>query len=347
MIFDYSFKPEKHDLLVTLIKEDSKDFYSNIEEKIALNAFKYGINFIPYDQIDKKQHENSIFKHIIILVHSNNLLKTMEKYEPLLSWFNCMSVGFIYKDKANMQKSRAIIEELKNKFQDNVNFLRPDIEVNQHWLCSEIKILDNMICDTIRIKYNPVKINNRIPPLNSDFQQYFSEVSHLFQKYRLYHRSASDGFFAIRDEKGIFITATKTYKDKFDILRLAYVHDYNKRTNTMTYSGPFLPSSDAVEAWMVFKNHPKITAIIHTHASDIFTRNLKYQDRIAVLKTSYGTSEVGHEICKKIHTYLDNFMIIEEHGEYFSFTGKPEGIVSKFEAILQREASTYLTSSCI
>tara|TARA_Y100000588_G_C14162416_1_gene885403 strand:+ start:50 stop:1078 length:1029 start_codon:yes stop_codon:yes gene_type:complete len=335
MIFDYSYKPSKEDIVVSLLMNNCGDIYQGFEQELREYTQKFDITYLPMADVDKEKYQNSLFRHLLILERSDNIDDAMNQYEKLFSSYNCISIAFIYSSTDAMNKAKDSIDRLKLVYGDRVNFLRPDTYLNNSWFCSRLKTLDNAICDTIRIKYNPKKISGVTPFITHEIKKWFNSMSEFYTNYKLYHRSASDGFFAIRYGDGILITSTKTYKNPLNCERISYIHDYDEKTNTLSYSGQYLPSSDSVEAWVVFQENSDITSIVHTHASDSITRNPKFKDKIKVAKGTYGDPLIGHEINKCIRNYLNDFFILEEHGEYFTFTLEPDEISRALENILQ------------
>jgi len=340
MKFDYSFKPKKEQVVVSLLIEESlHDFYQTTLDKFIGICDFYGISSINYNG-DLTAYNNCLIKHAIIIERSNNPLITTLKYRHLLDWYDHISLGLIYENQKKMLECKLIVDNLKLQYKDKINYLRPDVITADGICCiSNQKILDNIICDTIRIKYNPKQLSSRCPPLTDSLQQYFLELSKMYTEYHLYHRSPSDGFFAARYGDGFFITASKTNKSSLSLDRISYIHDYDENENILSYSGNFLPSSDGVEATIVFMNNPAINSIVHTHASDFFTRNEAYKSKIKVGIASYGIPQLGYDICKVAKDHYDDFLIMEEHGELFLLSGLGVAAINKFNEIIQRELS--------
>lgn len=244
--------------------------------------------------------------------------RLVEQCQKLLDIYNTISFGFTYPNEETMLAARPAIERDKKKFNDRLNFLRPDIHKNG-CVISYQKIFDNAICDSIRVKFSVNKVHNYV---DKDILKYivpfFIEASNIYKKYSLFHRSPSDGYFAIRVGNSFAITATKTDKIDLDIERICLVHKYEESTNTIEYSGKFLPSSDSVEVAIVFQLLSKINSVIHSHASEKFTRNKSWSDWIKVPSLPYGEAELGYSLTKALKNSKDGFVIMEEHGEVFA-----------------------------
>ena len=106
------------------------------------------------------------------------------------------------------------------------------------------------------------------------------------------------------------------------------VREYCASTNTLVYEGNAIPSSDSVEASIVFNHHPSVSQLVHTHDSRRFTRN----DKVLSTHPSqaqalpYGEVELGYEMARLLTGRGGDLIILLEHGEVF--TGSREIPVS-------------------
>ncbi len=339
MIFDYSYKPDQKDIVVSLLIDGCEDIYPDFETQLKTYTQNFGVTYLPLIEQHAPKYQYSLFRHLLVLVKTDDVEAAIQRCHQTYPNYNCISIGMVYSTENAMHQAKGTIDRLKQQYGDSVNFLRPDICQSEQWFCSDLKLLDNAICDTIRIKYHPQKMTEKPLGISEEARNYFDSMSKLYTKYHLYHRSASDGFFALRYKDGILITATKTYKNPLDCERISFIQDYDEKTNVLTYSGQYLPSSDSVEAWVVFKENPDITSIVHTHASERFTRNPKYQHKVVVPKGTYGDPNIGHQINQQVKKYTNDFLILEEHGEYFSFTQEPLQVSNTLENILKSETT--------
>lgn len=339
MKLDYSYKPDKDKILVGYVTESVISFYDGIYDEMCNFAQRYGICLRKDTDIDKDSSDSYEVKHAIIISSSNDPEVLTRSIEHLLNWYYSMSVVLVYDNKEQMLSNASMIENLKVKYDDRINYLRPDefLKTGQ-CVVSKQKILDNTICDTIRIKYQPNRISDHIVDIPASVKDFFVTASTYYTDYKLYHRTPSDGFFAVRNGDGFYITATKTHKSPLNLERISFVHGYDEENNSLSYSGQYLPSSDVVEASFVFKEHPKITALVHTHASDKYTRNENFSHKVKVGKVPYGTPELGKNISSVISDYYDDFIILEEHGELFALTGEPKKGMARLENLLLEEA---------
>lgn len=344
MKIDYSFKPSINDVVVGFQNDSALDYYHGLREEIYTTANRYGIQ-INENLTNHSIYENCLIKHVIILADANccDPIAISKQYEYLLEWYHTMSLAISYDSIENMLKYKKAIEQLKQHYNYRINYLRADISLDNKCINSKQKIIDNLVCDTIRIKYNPIKDETYKVLLDNEAIYFFNTISKIFADYKLYHRSLSDGFIALRCGNGFFITATKTNKHPLDLTRISYVHYYDENRNELIYSGEFLPSSDVVEASFVFRDNPQINGLVHTHASDLFTRNHQFANKIKVGLSSYGIPELGKEINKVIAEYYDDFIILQEHGEVFALTESNVTMPNKMRDILENT----ITNVCV
>ena len=343
-----TFRPEE--VLVALTQSTQNPLYDGLGDKIRLMAGACG--FLERGASDLLTLPRTFkIKHSIILDEGDQIRWILGKHLAHLDHFDSISLGTVYSSQEAMAGARETIDLLKGKFGDRVNFLRPDEAcpaTGEHYV-SHQKIVDNAVCDSVRIKYRPHRIAQDIQGIVAAMAPFFKACSRTFQRHRLYHRSPTDGFFAIRCQGGFLITATKTDKGTMDMERVALVHGYDEGTNTITFSGPFLPSSDVVEAALTLAENPRIDALIHTHASTLFTRNPHYARRRLVPKLPYGEPLLGHRIATVIGDHLNNFIILEDHGEFFNFSmagdlTRPAAQVEAFAAESLRVAESLLST---
>ncbi|OGB83127.1 hypothetical protein A3F66_01715 [candidate division TM6 bacterium RIFCSPHIGHO2_12_FULL_32_22] len=322
-MFDYSYKalPEKVVVTVSSIGIP-EDWQKKILIKLNQQGEKYGFSVACVKgNEDFNSQKNGELNLLICKIGTPYKEDIVEKLSSYLKRYQVISLAFTYSSFNEMMKYREHIEMIKRKFDDKINFLRPDsVNENNMYYVSDEKILDNAVCDSVRVKYQPKNLNRTIVELgyNQFIKDFFIMSSTLYEKWNLYHRSSTDGYFAIRSNNGFFITATKTNKVNLDFIRISFVHSYDEKNNVLEFSGEYLPSSDAVEASIVFKNLPNVSSIIHTHASDLFTRNISFSDRVLVPRLPYGEPDLGYAIVKALNAVSDGFIIMDNHGEIFA-----------------------------
>ena len=336
--FDYSYKLKKSQIIAALLIDHPSSYYQDLPKQMFDFCEQYDITMVMYEDVKGKSLRNYTISHLIVISNVQDADIATQKYRHCLNQFNCMSLSLCYDNEQAMLSQQDKIEQLKQHLGKHINYLRPNItlEDGQRFISIQ-KLIDNAICDTIRVKYTPNAIDTQAVDLTPKEIEYFSQVSMMFKNFTLYHRSLSDGFIALRRGEGFLITCTKTYKYPLDLTRISFVQDYDRENNILSYRGKYLPSSDVVEASVVFKNNPDITAIIHTHASEHFTRNPEYRHKIGVGKNSYGIPELGDLINGVIDQYRDDFLILEEHGEFFNFVGNIDEVCHKMSNICQKE----------
>ncbi|KDM90561.1 hypothetical protein [Photobacterium galatheae] len=236
--------------------------------------------------------------------------------------YKSISVAFSYEDESHAACYQDLIEKekvIREASLDCFNIMRPDTYYQGHFTVSPLKLVDNIICDTIRVKYTPVCISSEsvADTLPDEVKKFFYRAAELYDSYNMFHRSYTDGYFSIKFEGVVYITATKTRKDKnLSLDRVSVIHSYCQRDNLLHYSGAFVPSSDSVEAMIVYQNSNAVE-LIHTHDSRRFTRNPNATMFPRIEPIEYGTVELGYKIVESISDNESNLIIMEEHGEVF------------------------------
>ncbi len=317
--FRYDRPLKKSEVLVCLL--DSHREYSTLSERISSAARDFEFTFIEgwaaLAGIDTKQFQ---VRHLIVCDGENDPAQTTAKYQEQIAVATSVTLAIRYSSVEAFERAAATVEALKLRHAHKINYLRPT-EVDGRFVPSLQKLVDNSICDSVRIKYRPRQLGallpGEIPPAVRDF---FSAMSHLVEEEELYHRAPTDGFISLRDPDGagFFITCTKTSKIGLDLSRIARVDRYERETNQLYYSGAFLPSSDSVEAAILYASLPGLTAMLHTHASARFTRNPNFQHKIAVPPASYGEADLGDRVAAYVKAQAAwDFVIMEDHGELF------------------------------
>jgi hypothetical protein len=232
--------------------------------------------------------------------------------------YDSASIAFSYDSTDSMIRVSSVIEDVKRRMGDCINFIRPDEIAGHRWVVSRRKLLENSVSDTVRIKYRPLQVAGTLDEdVLESIWYYFEQASRIYSRRCLYHRWPSDGYFAARVDGGFAITATKTNKISLPKERISLVHEYHEHTNTLVYSGAYLPSSDAVEAAIVFGECETLNALAHTHASTMFTRNKIFAHKVKVGRLPYGEPALGHILSATLANSDDNFVIMEDHGEVF------------------------------
>ena len=315
--FDYSEALNPDEAVVELF--DEVNIYPSLKGDIKRKSEIYG--FTLSDQKLKNTFKNVKVRHAIIIDGMDNPIEITKKYDNLLSQYHSATIALSYSSERAYKESSLAVEKLKKYYGNRINYLRPTrINDTQMYRPSLLKLIDNSICDSVRIKYKPLKVGELpVDRMPEDVVFFFNEMSKLYSKYKLYHRSSTDGFISLRrNNNEYYITSTKCDKVSFDPNRIVLVHEFNRENNVLKYSGAYLPSSDSVEAAIVYLHDKSITSLIHTHASDQYTRNSKYSHLIKIPQGTYGEADLGD----KVYAAIDmssrfGMVIMEDHGEVF------------------------------
>lgn len=315
MMFDYARPLEPREVLVMVSDDAAGPERDALAQAMAATATRFGFHLEPEGDPRDYTLRHAIHRH----AGPFSEVVATSVGEKLGAELTSASIAFSYGDEADMWSAAPQIEALKSHYANRLNFLRPD-EVRRGRLCVSLtKLVDNAVCDTVRVKYRAKQRGDaRVAERLDDSERgFFRAASGLYERYQLFLRAPSDGYFALRVGDGFVVTATKTNKVDLDLDRLALVHDYDEEANRLTYSGRFLPSSDAVEAAMLFAAHADVSAIVHTHASTLFTRNPAMAHRVVVAQLPYGEPRLGRALVEQVGRHDDGFVIMHEHGEVF------------------------------
>lgn len=346
--YDYRKPFEKEQVHVGFVVGQGVDGYDHLPSQIEDLAARYNFTYLPDTDrcLTKYERDNIRLRHLIIVQKAeDNPDKLTKRVLGEYPDFDTYTLALCYDSEESCVRSGGVIDRIKQNFGGFINYLRPTYcDLRKGYYPDPQKLADNAVCDTVRIKYVPEYTESNITRLVAANGSYFEECSALYREQELYHRSPTNGFFAVRTgEEAFLITATKTNKSELDLGRISLVHSYDPASNILTYSGNFLPSSDAVEAATVFKNLRDVGCLIHTHASRQFTRNPAYRHKVPVPQLPYGEEKLGHVVCSALNSEgLNNFIIMEDHGEVFAGarSTSPEDAVKLFSEMCCEAART-------
>lgn len=328
----YERKAHRDEVEIGVVMIDSESCLPHGQDKfdpcagLSDAGRRFGFKVRGFPSLGSVPASSRPMSHLIVLtetVFDDNLVAEVNQR---LSEWDSASIAFAYPNYEAMMSVEPVIELWKKRAGPRLNFLFPDHQVGGVWRVSPAKILDNAVCDTVRVKYIPERRARRVA-LPADVLAYFKSASRLIGEEALYLRSSTDGYIAMRGEDGFYITATFTDKVEFDPERIVLVHGYDRADNTIAYSGAYLPSSDAVEAAIMFESIGGIQSILHTHASHLFTRNPRYADRVLVPQLSYGEPALGEALVAALTRVDDGFVIMEQHGEVFAGMDSPSSLI--------------------
>jgi hypothetical protein len=326
-VFDYSRPLEASEVVVSFLDQTNLNLFLSLPKIIQNNAELYGFCFESIDKVISQDFNKYSLKHLIVVTDESDVSIATKKYKSWLKHYDTMTLAICYSDFQHYEQAGKVIDEFKKLYGDRINYLRPTYNKIGMWTPCPQKLADNSICDSVRIKYKAQKIDINIAQSIRAYAPFFESCSNVFRKYQLWHRSPTDGFFAIRigDSQKFLITSTKTNKINIDLNRIALIHSYDQANNIITYSGSFLPSSDSVEAAIVLNEISSISALVHTHASKLFTRNPLYEDKVKISPMSYGEPKLGKALVRELKNMLfDDFLIMADHGELFFNSSKSD-----------------------
>ena len=316
--YDYSYHLKKSQVLVIL--RDRKNYYKHLEHEIRIFSEKYGFTFINEKDLQKTDTSSFIVRHSIIVDGTDEPTKTVSNNIDLIEQSTSTTLAISYSSQLSFDNAGTEITNLKKHNNHKINYLLPTKNKDGKYTPSMYKLVDNSVCDSVRIKYKP-RTSNKSVKLPNEIKDYFNSISELIDRKNLYHRAPTDGFIAARHENGtsFYITATKTSKIGLDLERICLIHNYDEGKNTIEYDGRYLPSSDCVEASIVFNRSKDLNYIIHTHASAQVTRNKNFICSKRVPPMRYGEPDLGYLISSNIinDRLSTDLVLLEDHGEFF------------------------------
>jgi len=152
--------------------------------------------------------------------------------------------------------------------------------------------------------------------------------------------TGGDGCIALRCPEGLVVTATQTSKAPLEADRLVLVHEYDEVSDTITYSGPALPSADCVELMVLATQRPDLGAFVHTHASRLITRNPRFTGGLRLGVRTSGEPALGHELAQLLPASRPSLVVLEEHGEIFAGAWPGDAFFDWFAAVCAAAAQT-------
>ena len=337
-MWHYKFLPS-----VTLVYVDEyKELELLMSVKSICDSFNIKLIEAELDTIETSfdRQQDTDLVHLIYRTASPFQLDIVLKIVEVNKSLDSASLIFTYENLSHSLKYRNEIESFKKHMgNDSINIMRPDIKFEQGFSCSPVKILDNVICDTLRVKFIPKKLGDSFPYM-PEANDLIKEASRLVAQYKMWHRASTDGYIAVRVNGGFLITGTRTDTANIDVKKeVSFVQDLNQETKELQYIGNRLPSSDSVEATILFKENPDLHSILHTHDSERFTRNDLVLNDLNIPKVEllpYGEIELGKVVSSTYRTTKSNLIVMLEHGEVF-FGTKSKSCVEV--------AKTWLTNS--
>lgn len=302
----------------SLQEPDYDDLYKSIIE-VAQNevAKKFAVEFQDYQP--ELVFDNQKINYFLIALVDPTLID--DKFKNLLTHLKSapnskVNIATIYSSENSSRASQDIMELDKEL---GVNTIFQDTEVavgsDNFMTISHIDAADNIVCETFRIKYKAVhrqdeQAEKMLSEARDEVRSDVQKMQAIYTRYHLWHRSPIDGAFMFRTRHGWLTTATHTPKDNVQIEDLSLILDFDEKTDTVTYVGNRLPSSDLPEFLVLVERNeaelarqgeqtPVIRYVAHFHKNE-FTRNPKLME-YAVPFSRYGVFESGHKFADELY----------------------------------------------
>lgn len=318
MAWTYKTKAGSDDVLVVVAigKACRRDRSGTIDALQRASA-RFGFRLHVVDTVEPPYRDAPPIRHLILVDDRPFDPDTVAAVEGLLGLYTSASIAFAYPSAPALWAAETAVEAVKARCGLSLNIFFPDVVADGWIVVSDQKIADNAVCDTVRVKYDPLQEGGDAA-LSDTEARFFLAASRVFADEGLFLRAPTDGYLALRRDTGFLITATRTDKVALDLQRISHVTGYDRSANRIRYNGAFLPSSDSVEAAVILGADPSIRAIVHTHASRLFTRNPAYAGRRLVPPMPYGEPALGDAVAAALSRAGDGFLIMEDHGEIFA-----------------------------
>ena len=229
----------------------------------------------------------------------------------------------VSEDEISSEKLVRVISDLRAR---GFTAIYPDKRRDGLCYPSVLKIYDAIYCKGRKIKYS----HNRLGTDTKDFprgwescaQEIISLGEHL--QSNGFNSAPTDGFIAVRCQRGFLITASDTPKDRITLSRIAFVSNYEPASNRVSWYGPNPPSSETGCAGMIFDMFPSLDVVLHFHC-----KLVTYSAAMEAYRTAsympYGTSEEALALIDKFRV-SHGLVILRGHGEVVAGIGAAEAI---------------------
>lgn len=314
--------------------------YDKIYAEIILNAMdevsdKFNVTFSSLGNLDSKQEKINYYLFGLVdpLKIDDHLLDYLKNAKT--SPNSRVNVAMIFEENNASQASKIILELDKTL---GVNTIYQDTHVKYagktYVTISAVDAADNMVCETFRVKYKTIRKTDAesLKKLKQARQEAGLDVlkmQDIYDKYQLWHRSPYDGAFMFLTKHGWLTTATRTPKNDVKPEDLSLILNFYEKSETITYAGDRLPSSDLPEFLVLVERNeqalaergektPVIKYMAHFHKNEI-TRNPLFA-KYAVPFYRYGVPESGHK-------FADELYINKKATDGINISGKGRGFI--------------------
>lgn len=338
------------------IEEYAKTFEMLITKAQSEVEARYSAEFKQWDGLENEADKIHYFLFGLI-----DPLRIDEQFKKQLQEAQAtpnsrVNIAMIYEAKNVRAASEAILQldkELGTNtiYQDNVITFGG----HEYLTISSIDAADNMVCETFRVKYKTIRKTDKssLMQLKEAREEVWGKVQamqNIYTQHTLWHRSPYDGAFMFLTKHGWLTTATRTPKDTITKTDLSLILNFDEASETITYAGDRLPSSDLPEFLVLVDRNeqalaaegedtPVIKYMAHFHKNEI-TRNPKFM-KYAVPFYRYGVPESGHRFADELLKASKATDGINIHGKGRGFIILEHGVVrlgvklSHFEGFLK------------
>lgn len=144
------------------------------------------------------------------------------------------------------------------------------------------------------------------------------------------------GNLSVRHAGGFLITAGGVDKARLSSRHVVEVLGYDKASEVVYVSGLEEPSSEARMHFMIYKNFPKVNAVVHVHDKLVLDNPREAKSHGAVFTRSelpYGTEELARDVVNALKK--SNYVVMANHGSVSAGSSLKEavGLVVRFHGI--------------
>ncbi|MEU0555012.1 hypothetical protein [Dactylosporangium sp. NPDC006015] len=181
----------------------------------------------------------------------------------------------------------------------------------------------NAIGETVRVKYHPTQ---SVDPgdravLDRLRVRHAGEVAELARIHRDHHlwqrKPYTDGSIMFTHDGHWLVSQTVTDKSRMTAADYDLITSFDEGTQSLTYTGERLPSSDAPEFLMLSGlmamqgRRPRL--LVHFHHREL-TRGRRHRDLVSDTRIEGGRFAAGRQFFRELRQKSTNWFIIREHG---------------------------------
>lgn len=167
-------------------------------------------------------------------------------------------------------------------------------------------------------------------PLDDLISEEFIRVSRLLDSAQMGPEHA--GNISVRTAEGMLIKAGGVPFRELEKKDIVLVVGYDRKKNVASAYGRLEPSSETPMHWLIYRNFPKIAAVIHAH-DPIVLANQQLIGKLGIAatedETAYGTLQQADEVVNALKN--SDYVFIRGHGS----VSVGESLGAAFDALMR------------